>query len=142
MRTVSNNPSILRKLSKLEAKLGQQNLSEILSVSPRYIRYIKENQRSVKNQEQNIIELYDKLYTTKKYKAIKKFTKQESENIVIKEQKLKFKIKEKQVNAITHGKQYIYFFKNKWSKLNKNFEFRVNYQYIKIIEIVECLKTS
>ncbi len=137
MRKVSNNPAVLRKLSKIEAKINQQTLSEILNVSTRYIRYIKENKRSIKNQEQNITELYDKLFKTKKYKNVKKLTNQESENLVIKEQKLKFKTKEKSINKTTNGKQYIYNFKNMWSKLNNNFSFNVNYQYKKIIEILK-----
>ena len=138
-KQIVNNSSVLHKLVKIESKINQQRLSEILGVSTRYIRYIKENKRSIKNQEQSIIELYDKLYTTKKYKQNKKLTKQESDNFVLKEQKLKFKTIEKSVNSTINGKQLIYEFKNKWSKLNKNFSFHVDYQYKKILEVLKKL---
>ena len=137
IKQIVNNSSVLDKLTKIESKISQQKLSEVLGVSTRYIRYIKENKRSMKNQEQSIIELYDKLYKTKKYKETKKLTKQETNNFVLKEQKLKFKTIEKSVNKNINGKQLIYEFKNKWSKLNKNFSFHVDYQYKKILEVLK-----
>ncbi len=137
MPTVVNNPAIIKKLSKIEQKINQESLSEILGVSTRYIRYIKENKRSVKNQEQTILEIYNKLFTQKTYKKITKFTKVETQSFIIKNQKLKYKTKTKDVNANTAGKQYIYNYKNTWSKINKNFKFNVNFQYKKIIETLK-----
>lgn len=130
-RQVSNNPKYLTKLKAIESKIGQNSLSELLGVSTRYVRYIKENQRSLTNQQEQILKLYKVI--DKKYKNEVKLTAPETDNLIIKYSKPKKHIKRKTLITGNEASQTILNFKNKYLKL-KNFNFNADLQYKKAIK--------
>ncbi len=131
MKKITNNPKVLTKLKAIESKIGQKDLSELLGVSTRYIRYIKENQRRLTNQQEQILKLYKVI--DKKYKNEIKLTKPETENLILKYSKPKRKIKRKDLKSGQEATQYNLSFKNRYLKL-KNFNFNADLQYKKAIK--------